>query len=484
MDRAGVVVDGAVVDRVLPRQPRVAGGLQRDEDLLELLARADLLEHVELAALGHRHVLGVALRELLAVQLVEVGDLERVEEVPVVVVLHALHELVADPHRGVGGAGAAVGVTRVLTQVEELGEVHVPVLHVEAQGTELLAAAADRAQHRVDRVHERDRPGRGRVVRADGRALGAQLGDREADAAGALGQPHDVAHALGDVLDVVLHLHDEAVRQLGVARAGVDEGRAGGEVLELRHLRVEGDGVRGGVGLVERQAHGHAHPEVLRGLEGLAVARLDAVAVVEGDDADVLQQLVVLGVEHVGEGVEVEQLGEAGVEQHLVDAATDVVGEVRAVQLAQLGGVLVVAEDALVDGLEQEARGDDVEGGVVLDVLQGDLDDRLVELLGGDAVEQRQLELARDLRDPRDLVGQALGRALDRQVDLVGVVRLTASIALHHGDAAHVPTLPLGASPALVSRGPAQPPAVGKSPENRASRAVPLARCNHYISGV
>jgi len=167
VDRAGVVVDGAVVDRVLPRQPRVAGGLQRDEDLLELLARADLLEHVELAALGHCHILGVALRELLAVQLVEVGDLERVEEVPVVVVLHALHELVADPHRGVGGAGAAVGVARVLAQVEELGEVHVPVLHVEAQGAELLAAAADRAQDGVNGVHEGDRTGRGGVVRAD-----------------------------------------------------------------------------------------------------------------------------------------------------------------------------------------------------------------------------------------------------------------------------------------------------------------------------
>ena len=57
VDRAGVVVQRPVVDRVLPGQPRVAGGLERDEDRLELLARADLLEHPQLAGLGHRDVL-------------------------------------------------------------------------------------------------------------------------------------------------------------------------------------------------------------------------------------------------------------------------------------------------------------------------------------------------------------------------------------------------------------------------------------------
>ena len=50
---------------------------------------------------------------------------------------------------------------------------------------------------------------------------------RQPDAAGALGQPHDVADGLGDVLDLVLHLHDEAVGELGVGGPGVDEGRAG-----------------------------------------------------------------------------------------------------------------------------------------------------------------------------------------------------------------------------------------------------------------
>ncbi len=68
--------------------------------------------------------------------------------------------------------------------------------------------------------------------------------------------------------------------------------------------------------------------------------------------------------------------------------------EVLGVQRLELVGGLVVAEHALVDGLEQQAGGDDVERRVVLDVLQGDLDDGLIELLGRDAVEEGELELA------------------------------------------------------------------------------------------
>ena len=65
-------------------------------------------------------------------------------------------------------------------------------------------------------MHERDRPRRHGVVRTDGRSLGAKLGDREADAARSLREPHHIARGLGDVLDVVLHLENEAVGELRV----------------------------------------------------------------------------------------------------------------------------------------------------------------------------------------------------------------------------------------------------------------------------
>ena len=167
MDRARVVVDGTVVDGVFPGQPRVAGALERNQNGLELLPCAHLLEHAQLAGLCHLDIFGVALGEGGAIELVQVSNFERVEEVPGLVVFDALHELIRNPHSSVCGAGAAVGVTGVLTKVQELGEVHVPVLHVEAQRTELLATTADRTQHRVDGVHERNRPGRGGVVGAN-----------------------------------------------------------------------------------------------------------------------------------------------------------------------------------------------------------------------------------------------------------------------------------------------------------------------------
>lgn len=272
--------------------------------------------------------------------------------------------------------------------------------------------------------------------------------------------------------------------KLGVARARVDERRARGEVLERRHLLVEGDGVARGVGLVEREAHRHAHPEVLGSLEGLTVARLDAVAVVEGDDTDVLEQVVVRGVESGGERLEVEGVGEPGVEQVLAHTALDVRGEVLAVQISQLIGRGVVAEHALVDGLEQEACGDGVERRVVLHVLQSDLDDGLIELLGRDAVEERELKLARDLRHPRDVVVEALRGMLDGEVDLVGVVRLSASIALDNGDAhvAHSPSYAVVGAILFSMR--LEPSVVRKSPESRADRAIPPARFHHYIAGL
>ncbi len=100
----------------------------------------------------------------------------------------------------------------------------------------------------------------------------------------------------------------------------------------------------------------------------------------------------------------------------------------------ELVRVLVVAEHPLVDGLEEQARGDGVEGRVVLHILEGYLDDRLVQLLGGDAVEQGQLELARDLRHPGDVLVETGTRVLDGKVDLVRVIRLALPIALDYGN--------------------------------------------------
>ena len=172
-----------------------------------------------------------------------------------------------------------------------------PVLHVEAQSAELLAASRNGAKHGVDGVHERDGPGRHGVVGTDGRALCAKLRHGEADSARALREPHDIARGLGDVLDVVLHFENEAVGELRVGGSRVDESRTGGEVFEARHLSVETKGNFVGVLFVERETHGNAHPKVLGHFKRVAVAALDPVAVVERDNTDVLEESVVFGKE-------------------------------------------------------------------------------------------------------------------------------------------------------------------------------------------
>jgi hypothetical protein len=265
-------------------------------------------------------------------------------------------------------------------------------------------------------------------------SLSTELGHGQADSSGSLGEPHDVAGGLRDVLDVILHFHDEAVGELGVAGSTINEGGTGGQVLELRHLLVELEGVLGGVFLVEGETHGDTHPEVLGNLEGVTVAALDAVAVVQGHDTDVLQQFIAGGLQGGCESIKVEHLGEALVQQTLLNAAADVLLEVLYVELLELFRRFVVTENTLVDGLHEQARGQDVKCRVILDVLQCNLNDSLVELLGGDAIKQRQFELTRDLGHPGNRVVQPLCCVLDSQVDLVRVVGFPIAIALHHGD--------------------------------------------------
>ena len=95
---------------------------------------------------------------------------------------------------------------------------------------------------------------------------------------------------------------------------------------------------------------------------------------------------------------------------------------------------VVITQYALVNGLDQQASGDDVERGVIFDVLQRHLNDGFVQLLGSDAIEQRQFQLTSDLCYPGNRVFEPLCCVLDSQVNFVGVVRLTVTISLHHSD--------------------------------------------------
>ena len=102
----------------------------------------------------------------------------------------------------------------------------------------------------------------------------------------------------------------------------------------------------GGVFLVEGETHGDTHPEVLGNLEGVTVAALDAVAVVQGHNTDVLQQFIAGGLQGGCESVKVEHLGEALIQQALLDAAADTSSEAAA-HAERLKGSIAVSNAKL-----------------------------------------------------------------------------------------------------------------------------------------
>jgi len=105
--------------------------------------------------------------------------------------------------------------------------------------------------------------------------------------------------------------------QLRVQRARVEKGRRGGAEAAGLVERVErGDPRLAIAGLAQEEAHGHAHPEELRGLDAarlLADLVHDQVPVVEGLDAKEVELEVGRGVEGRGQADEVV-LQELGVE--------------------------------------------------------------------------------------------------------------------------------------------------------------------------
>ena len=109
---------------------------------VELAGRHLALE--QLLALG----LDVGPLELVAVEVGEVRDLLRVEQRPRPVLLDALHEQVGDPVGEVEVVRAAGLVAGVVAQLEELLDVGVPRLEVDARSALALAALVDRRDRR------------------------------------------------------------------------------------------------------------------------------------------------------------------------------------------------------------------------------------------------------------------------------------------------------------------------------------------------
>ena len=128
----------------------------------------------------------------------------------------------------------------VVAQLEELLDVGVPGLEVDAAGALALAALIHRRHRGVERLQPGD-DAVGVPVRAlDERAARAHAVVGEADAARELREQGDVGVALVDVLQVIVgRVEQEAARELLVPGARVEHRRRAGQVLEPREQAVE-----------------------------------------------------------------------------------------------------------------------------------------------------------------------------------------------------------------------------------------------------
>jgi hypothetical protein len=389
---ADVALRAAQVAGVLEGHPGVPGLEQHREHLAPQVDGLDLLEHLDLAARGLRLVLGVALREGLADEVVQVAGLAGREQRPVALLHHPLHEQVGDPVGGVHVVRAPAVVAGVLAQLDELLDVDVPGLEIGADRALAFSSLIDCDRRVVRHLQERDHTLALAVGALDVGAHAAHAGPVVAEAAGEFRQQGVVLDRLEDAVEVVGHGGQVAGRELRAQRAGVEQRRRRAHEVEARQQFVELDRARLAVDLVDREPHRHAHEEGLRQFEADA-AGVDEVAVVQGLQAEVGELQVALGLQCLPEPVEVVA-GELRVEQFELGGTLCVGAEILGVTLAHLGlgGLLRHAGDEAqrlaAQVVHQQARGHLRVVRFLLDHRPCGHHQRGADVLLGDAVEQ------------------------------------------------------------------------------------------------
>ncbi len=404
-----------LVALVLERHPAVAGLGQGAHHARVQLARRHRLDRLALG-LG----LHVGALERLPVQVGELRHHARIEQRPWLVGLHPLHEQVRHPVGEVEVVGTAGIVAGVVAQFQEVLDVGVPGLQVDAGRTLALAALVDRRDRGVERLQPRHDAVGMAVGGPDQRAARTHPGVAHADAAAELGQLGDVAVTGVDRLERILRrIQQEARRQLLVAGAGVEQGRAGRQVVQVAQPLVQ----RQRLGHVLGQRAGDAQEELLRGFDHLAGVRVaQQVAVVQRAQAEVVEVEVVVGVDRI---VELARVDLDEVEQALVDQAHLMAAAHRLRERVDL-----LAGYLLRDEVGQQARGQAAVLGLLADQQRRGPDRQFVQLLGGGAVVQPG-DGARGHAHRIDRM-QAVAATLDGADDLVQVHRLGAAIALGH----------------------------------------------------
>mmetsp|Transcript_76496 Transcript_76496/g.215220 ORF Transcript_76496/g.215220 Transcript_76496/m.215220 type:complete len:409 (-) Transcript_76496:344-1570(-) len=298
MDRAQVLLVGLAIGMVLVEHVRRAGLHLRLQD-----SEPQLLRLHRLQALALRLELRVHALKLLAKNIHEaltgLGAVGRVwaEECPIRIVLDTLHEEVRDPKRVEEITCPLLLFAVVLLQLEEVEDVRVPGLQVHGEGSFSLAAAlVNIAGGLVEVAEHGDQAVTVPVGAADVAALGADVGNRKADATRLFGDQRTLLQGVVDALDAVgLHGQQEARRHLWLGSAGVEQGRRRMRELPAGHEVVGLDG-RGQISRVDAARNSHHH--VLGPLHDLVV-NPQQVGPFQGLEAEVVV-IEIPGIVHGG----------------------------------------------------------------------------------------------------------------------------------------------------------------------------------------
>ena len=306
----------------------------------------------------------VGFLEVFTEQVVQTRYVAWAEERPHAAIAFAFHEQVRHPGSRVDVVSSQVVFAGLQTQVAVVGEVVVPDFQIRGERALAFATLVHCDCGLVVNLQEREDAVAATVGGLDDRTVGTNFSPVGADTAGELAEQRGLSDTqVEDQFEVIRDIRQVAGRHLAVTGAGVEQRRRRRNVVHLAEHVVGVDCTLGWVVFQDRQAHCHAHPEVLRHFVDRFLATRSQrsghqVAVSDGLNAQVGEQVVTLGADRCVDGFHVETT----IEQTAVKLL-----EQDALAQHELHGWVgdVAAGDLLVDALKDEACGYFVELGLL-----------------------------------------------------------------------------------------------------------------------
>ena len=197
-------------------------------------------------------------------------------------------------------------------------------------------------------------------------------------------------------------------------------------------MLVKLNGCLSRVFLIVAQTHGDAHSGKLRHFERFAVLLAQGVAVAVGHHTKIFAECIFAGVECGSQALEVKDrlILHARVKQAIGYCLANIAREGLSVTLAQFFISGIYAQQIAVDRAQQQTRRNRVVVWIILNILHRCLDERLLQLLGRHPIKERQLQLASNLHDLLQRIGQPLACRQQRGIYLGCVKWLGRTITL------------------------------------------------------